>query len=359
MRWCNLVLVAIAACGQPGSSEHADAAKGGDGRHQDGLVKDYDGGIDPSSNVSIIVEPNGNHASELINAINAAQTSVYITMYQIDNTSIVNALVGRKNAGLDVQAIFDGSTTCKSWNTPAYNTLHNAGVAVVWSNPSFTYTHEKTVIIDGKVAWIMTMNANSSPPSSNREYLAIDSDPGDVAEATAVFQADHAMQSISPTGNLVVANANARQKLVELIDSATTNLDVEVEELSDLNLYGVVNAIAQTAQRGVTVRVVLANGTPTSNQTQAISQIKQRGAHVVVTGPTSSSGSSSNPYIHAKAAVVDCVSGTCARGFVGSENFSGGSLGYNRELGVIFSAPAELAKVESAIATDFGRGTPQ
>ena len=57
--------------------------------------------------------------------------------------------------------------------------------------------------------------------------------------------------------------------------------------------------------------------------------------------------------------MVDCVSGTCAQGFVGSENFSGGSLGYNRELGVIFDVPAELSKVETAIATDFAHGTAQ
>lgn len=315
--------------------------------------------IGATSHVSIIVEPNGNHASELVNAITGAHTSVYMTMYQIDNSSIINALVARKQAGLDVQVILDGSTTCKSWNTPAYNTFQSAGIAVVWSNPTFTFTHEKTVIVDGTTAWIMTMNANVSSTTSNREYLAIDTDPADVAEATAVFHADHSMSAVTPSGELVVANNNARPKLVALIDSAQHTLDVEVEELSDLNLYGVVNAIAQTAARGVAVRVVLAAGTPTSSQTQAIAEIKQRGGKIVVTGPTSSSGTSSNPYIHAKAVVVDCVNGTCANGFVGSENFSGGSLGYNRELGVIFDNAAELAKVEQAIATDFAHGTAQ
>jgi phosphatidylserine/phosphatidylglycerophosphate/cardiolipin synthase-like enzyme len=362
MRTWSLLLV-LGACAQPASNTVTDAkGSGGDGGH---TFKDAPGtGTDGSvvmgtSDVSIIVEPNGNHASELISAINAAHSSVYMTMYQIDNTSIVDALVSRKQAGLDVQAILDSSTTCKSWNTSAYNTLKSAGVAVVWSNPAFTYTHEKTVIIDGATAWIMTMNANSSPPSSNREYLAIDTDPTDVAEATAVFQADHAMMTPATNGNLVVANVNARPKLVALIDSAQHTLDIEVEELSDMNLYGVANAIAQTADRGVTVRVVLAAGTPSSSQQQAIAEIKQRGGKVVVTGPTSGGGSSSNPYIHAKAIVVDCVGGTCARGFVGSENLSGGSLGYNRELGVIFTSSTELEKVESAISTDFSRGTPQ
>jgi phosphatidylserine/phosphatidylglycerophosphate/cardiolipin synthase-like enzyme len=314
--------------------------------------------VTSSQNVSIIVEPNSNHASELVTAISGAQHSVYMTMYQIDQTQILNALVARKQAGVDVQVILDGSTTCKSWNMPAYTQLLNAGVGVVWSNPTFNYTHEKTVIIDGTTAWIMTMNANTSPPSSNREYLAIDTDAGDVAEATAVFHADHSMTSISPTGNLVVANTNARPMLVALIASATKTLDVEVEELSDLDLHGVVNAISAAAARGVTVHVVVANDpAPPSTQTMAIANIKRAGGSVVSTGPTSANGTSSNPYIHAKAVVVDCVSGTCAKAFVGSENFSGGSLGYNRELGVIFDDATQVGKVESAIATDYAHGT--
>jgi phosphatidylserine/phosphatidylglycerophosphate/cardiolipin synthase-like enzyme len=73
-----------------------------------------------------------------------------------------------------------------------------------------------------------------------------------------------------------------------------------------------------------------------------------------MTGPTSGNGTSTNPYIHAKAIVVDN-----AKAFIGSENFSAGSLAYNRELGVIFDNASEVAKVETAIATDYSKGTPQ
>ncbi len=306
--------------------------------------------------MQIIVEPNGKHASELVTAIGAAKQSVYMTMYQIDSTAVIDAIVARKQAGLDVQVILDGSSQCKSFNTTAYNDFHAASIPVVWSSSSFTYTHEKTVIIDGKTAWIMTMNANTSSPSSNREYLAIDTDAGDVAEATAVFQADHAMQAVTPTGNLVVAPSNARTKLVELIDGATKTVDVEGEEFSDTSTTGVVNAVVNAARRGVTVHVVIGNSSPNAT---AITLVKTAGGHVVVTGPTSGNGTSSNPYIHAKAVVVDCSGTSCARGYVGSENFSGGSLGYNRELGVVFDTTSELAKVKAAIDTDFAAGVPQ
>jgi phosphatidylserine/phosphatidylglycerophosphate/cardiolipin synthase-like enzyme len=305
--------------------------------------------------VSIIVEPNGNHANELASAISSAHSAVYMTMYELDASNIITALVGRKQAGLDVQVILDGSTTNKSFNMPAYDQLSSAGISVVWSDPTFTYTHEKCVMIDGTAAWIMTMNANTSSPT-NREFLAIDTDPDDVAEAVAVFAADHAKQAITPSGGLVVANENARTKLVALIDSATTTLDIEGEEFSDTYSTGIVRAVVRAAQRGVSVHVIIGNSTPDAT---AIMLAKNGGANVVVTGPTSGNSTPTNPYIHAKAILVDCANGTCASGFVGSENFSAGSLGYNREVGVIFDVAAELAKIKTAIDIDYSKGIPQ
>jgi cardiolipin synthase len=351
-----LITCLVMGCAQPGAGTDPDAGGGGGGGGGPHDAPAGDGRPAGSTNVTIIVEPNGNHASEISSAITAAHTSVYMAMYELNNSSVLSALVARKQAGLDVQVILDGSTQTKSFNQAAYDQLHAAGVAVVWANPAFTYTHEKCVMIDGAQAWIMTMNLNTSPPSSNREYLALDTDPADVAEAIAVFKADHAMQPVTPSGNLVIANANARTRLVGLIDSATTTLDVEGEEFSDTYSTGIVNAVARAATRGVKVRVVVANSTLVAS---AITIVKNAGAKVVMTGPTSNSGTMSNPYIHAKAMVVDCVAGTCARGFVGSENFSGGSLGYNREVGVIFETPVEVAKVEAAISTDFSHGVAQ
>lgn len=289
--------------------------------------------------LTIIVEPNGNHAQEVVADIAAAQTSIYMTMYELDNTAIVDALVAKAKAGLDVQAVLDAQN--QSFNQSAKAKLVAAGANVVWSSSAFTYTHEKCVIIDGAIAWIMTMNATQSAPTANREYLARDTDPADVAEATAIFVADHALHAISPTGALVVANTNARADLVQLIGTATTSLDVEGEEFSDTT--GVVAAVVQAAQRGVAVRVIVATG---NVDAPSVKSVKTAGGKVVVTA---------QPYIHAKAIVVDGG----ARAFVGSENFSAGSLSNNRELGVIFDDPAETAKVAAAIATDFAAGVAQ
>jgi phosphatidylserine/phosphatidylglycerophosphate/cardiolipin synthase-like enzyme len=333
---------ALAACSAgPSTSAVTDAADSDGGTTSDGPTTDAaplpDGGVVPSTGVTIIVEPNGNGGSELRTAISAATKSVYMTMYQLDDAKVIAALVARKAAGKDVQVILDGSSTNRTWNQPAYDQLHTAGVGVVWSNPAFTYTHEKAVIIDAAEAWIMTMNCNTSSPKYNREFLARDTDAADVAEATAIFKADHALQSIAPTGSLVVA--------------------LEDETFSDTHTNGIVDAVVRAAKRGVQVRIVISNQTLVAAETSANTAVKQAGGHIVMTGPTSGNGTQADPYIHAKAILIDCAGTTCARGFVGSENMTANSLGYNRELGVVLVDPTELAKVAAAIATDYARGT--
>jgi len=62
-------------------------------------------------------------------------------------------------------------------------------------------------------------------------------------------------------------------------------------------------------------------------------------------------------YIHAKMIVAD--GGTAgARAFVGSENFSAGSLDYNRELGIMVSDPAIINSLIKTFAADWQGATP-
>ncbi len=81
--------------------------------------------------------------------------------------------------------------------------------------------------------------------------------------------------------------------------------------------------------------------------------MKSAGGTVYVSDVVSGSGSATDPYIHAKTILVDCATGTCAKGFVGSENMTTGSLEYNRELGVIITDPTQLGIVYTAMSTDF------
>jgi phosphatidylserine/phosphatidylglycerophosphate/cardiolipin synthase-like enzyme len=344
--------------GQSGEDGAADPSAGdaGNGNTVSGTDAGTSGGITGSTNVSIIVYPNGNKAAELIAAIGNAKTSVYMTMYEIDDPGVISAITAAKGRGLDVKVVLDGSSTTRSNNQGAYASFSGY---VKWSSNAFTYTHEKCVMIDHKQAWIMTANAEKSVPQYNREYLAIDNDAADVTEAEAIFDADYAQQSITPTGALVVANTNASTDLVALINSAQKSVDIEDEEFSDNSVNGITDAVVAAAKRGVAVKVVVAGGGATPAQTTALGSVKSAGGSVYVSSVSSSGGTASNPYIHAKAILVDCASGTCTRGFVGSENMTAGSLHYNRELGVILTDGNQLKTIFTAMSTDFGNATKQ
>jgi cardiolipin synthase A/B len=322
----------------------AESVVGRDASATDGGGGPADGASGYTTQVSILVGP-GDAGEGLLGAIQSAKTSVHMTMYLLTNDSVIEALIAQKEQRHEVKVLLNQNfPQGDNGNAPAYNRLTSAGVNVVWASDTYTFTHEKCVILDGATAWIMTMNATKTSPTNNREFLAVDTDPADVAVAEQIFQGDFAHAPVSATGKLVVAPLNAKARLLALLASARASIDLEGEELSDTD---VVSSLTERASAGVNVRVVVSNESPTPAQAAAIQALKDASVPIVKV---------STPYIHAKAIVVD---GTYA--YVGSVNFTRGSMQNNRELGVLIdgtagSVKAEVSKVSTAIEADFARG---
>jgi phosphatidylserine/phosphatidylglycerophosphate/cardiolipin synthase-like enzyme len=314
----------------------ADGKQSGDSKGDE-----PDGGSAETSgpdHIEVVIEPSDN-GSALLDAIRNATTSVHVTMYLLGDPRFVDALIERHQAGVDVKVVLNHMFVNNAGtNSAAYNQLKSAGVSVTWAPTSFTLTHEKCVIIDGQVAWIMTMNLEKSSPT-NREFLAVDSEPGDVQEAEAVFAADFSNRPYSPQGNALVAPVNARARIIELIQSATKTVTLEGEELSD---YQVVDALAASKNAGVDVRVVLADTSPSASQASAEAELQAAKVQLVKVHA---------PYIHAKALVADGL-----RAYIGSANFTTASLQHNRELGVITTYAVTVDAVAHTLADDFAIG---
>jgi phosphatidylserine/phosphatidylglycerophosphate/cardiolipin synthase-like enzyme len=290
-----------------------------------------------TSNAHVIVEP-GDNGNAIVDAIAKAKTSVHMTMYLLSNNAIMNALIARKKAGVEVKVVLNKTFPDPGFdNTPEFDQLAQAGVAVTWAPAAFTYTHAKCVVIDGTVVWIMTMNLTFSSPTSNREYLVVDEDPSDVAEAEAIFQADFA-GSAATASRLLVAPINARARLLALIGFAKQTLDVEAESMSDA---GIVSALVAAKNAGVAVRVVFSDQNPSQAMQQSIGFLKGAGIPVVKL---------STPYQHAKVIVADGIAA-----YVGSENFTQNSLDSNREIGLVLTT--DVALITSTIDADFKAGT--
>ncbi len=308
---------------------------------------ELDGGTLPlSTNVTIQVLPSDAGAA-ILAAIRAAKTSVHMTMYLLSNNQIIDALGDLHDAGKDVKVILNKTFPPNGGNnTSAFNSLTSRGVPVVYAPAAYQFTHAKTVIIDNKSILIMTMNLTFSSPTDNREYIATDSDPTDVADAEKLFAADFDNKAVSVNGKLVVSPQTAtpvdpRKRLKALIDSAKTSLDVEVQALSDDALT---DAIILAHKDKVAVRVVLSGGNDdTPAEAESIAKLKAAGVPLKLV---------TTPYIHAKTIVVD---GT--KVFVGSQNFTPTALFYNREIGVVTDSATEAKKITDTIAKDFAAGT--
>lgn len=136
---------------------------------------------------------------------------------------------------------------------------------------------------------------------------------------------------------------NARREILALIGKARKTLDVYNEEMADEE---VVTALADRAEKGVRVRVVMTEGNPHTYWSEALhrevdgfEQLARASAQIRLF-PDSPSAL----YIHAKVILADVRVGNDwpvpdrAAAYLGSENISTASLDQNRELGVILEA---------------------
>jgi hypothetical protein len=292
-----------------------------------------------ASSLSLVILPDqGENA--IYNFVNSATSSVNVTIYELKDTTLENDLVAKEKAGVTVRVILDQAQ--KSYDQAAYNTLTAGGVGVVWSSTAFTYTHQKTISVNNDESYISTGNFDTTYYATSRDYGVLDTNAADVSAITAVFNADYAHTSITPSDgtDLVWSPTDSQTKLAALINGATKSLDVEQEEFSDTTL---VNDLVSAARRGVAVRVVLE--TPSSYSSE-VSEVENAGGQV--TGYTSSTGF----YIHAKTIIADYGTSS-AKAFMGSENFSDNSLNDNRELGLITTDSGVVTGLESTFNGDF------
>ena len=301
----------------------------------------------PGASIYTLVTEPDQGLTPIYNLIASAKKSIDMTMYELTDITVTDALAKAAAAGIAVRVILDQNDE-KTSNTPAYNYLSENKVGVHWANPTYFVTHQKTITIDAATSAIMTLNLTPTDYATTRDFAVITTDAVDVAAIETTFNADYTNASITPpTGdNLVWSPTNSLSSLEALINGASKSLLISQEEFDESSLA---SALEAALKRGVSVTLVQEN--LESKYTATLNTLKSAGAKIAVY--TSSTGY----YIHAKTVLADYNTAQ-AKLFVGSENFSTDSLTKNRELGLVFSDPACMTGVYTAITKDFSGGTP-
>lgn len=284
------------------------------------------------STVSVFVEPQA-HTAPVLRLIRSARKSIRLEVYLLTNRTIVGALAKARAQGIDVRVLLEQHPYgAARYAQLGYNALRAAGVPVRWANEAaFTYTHEKAMVVDGRVAGIFTFNLTSSGLLANREFGVIDTSSRDAATIAGVFDADWSRRSYHPNDpDLVISPVTSRSAIDGLIDGSRHTLDLYEEEIDDL---GVEARLEAAARRHVRVRLITSAGSP------GVDAVRGAGVAVQIIA---------HPYIHAKAIVADT-----SRVFLGSENISRTSLDHNREMGIIIRDAAAIGTVESTFSSDW------
>jgi phosphatidylserine/phosphatidylglycerophosphate/cardiolipin synthase-like enzyme len=289
----------------------------------------------------LFVEPDDGRGP-ILEELKDARESVTLQIYLLTDPEIIQALKDADARGVDVRVLLEENPFGGAGGQPeTFRDLENAGIEIRWSNPTFTFSHIKTFVVDNSVAIIMNMNLTRSAFRSNREFGVVTTDQSAVRTAAEIFESDWSRSEEPEPGPLVVSPSNSREQLLGLIDGSQESLDIYAEVMRDRD---VVSSILDARQRGVEVRLVMSDDADDNGDDER-AELAVAGVQVRI---------ENSPYIHAKIVLADRQ-----RAFVGSENFTATSLDQNRELGIIVTEPTAIARIQAVFDEDFNNGAEE
>ncbi len=320
------------------------------------LNGDVHRGLLPPEKVKVHQMP-GATSAPILNAINSATKTIDLEIYQVGDRGVIDALKDAAKRGVKVRVMLEPKTV-GSANYPAVQKeLFAAGIDVQPTPPQFdthhNVDHAKFMLIDSKELMIGSGNmvryglgGNEATEVNTRDFWIEDTRAVSLKEAGGLFNADWARMPTKPADfkNLVVTPDNAVSSVLKVIDAAKKTLYVENQSLSDPDT--IAHLIA-AKQRGVDVKVLLGVQPIPHMPPKNEATIKQLRAAGIDAGYLTQS------YLHAKTVITE------TQVFIGSQNFTGGGLGANREVGEVLGDPSLVKDAQDQFKADFANPGPK
>ncbi|MEO8711598.1 MAG: phospholipase D-like domain-containing protein [Parafilimonas sp.] len=205
---------------------------------------------------SVIVFPDDT-SKLIIDAILEAKKSLRIKMFLFSDPDLINAVIDAHNRGLDVKVMLNPARrNGDEENENTRKLLEQAGINVKDTNPSFVLTHEKSMVVDDRLAFIKSLNWETKNLTETRDYAIVTSHPHEVEEIILCFEADWSRKDFNPgqDARLIWCSLNGRTRIAKFIDEAKHTLFIQNERYQDLVI---IERIIRAASRGVKVHVMV------------------------------------------------------------------------------------------------------
>jgi cardiolipin synthase A/B len=295
------------------------------------------------SHVGVMVQPDDG-VEPVLALLRAAQSSVLVKQFTLAHPAIVAALIDARRLGRAVRVMLNPHRSSGDRaNDETFERLQKEGVEVAWSNPKFAVTHEKSLVVDDRVAVIATFNMMEKYFTVTRDYGLVITDPHEVAQIRAGFDADWDRADFhpDPASALLWSNWNSRIVMSHFIDTAEERIDIQHPKFVDATIL---ERIVKARARGVEVRVLCGgkHGISTWDMLDTFSSlhVMQRfGVRV---------HKQRHLRLHAKLILVDR-----AHALVGSMNIDRSAFDLRRELGIAISDPDAVDRLRRVFHEDW------
>ncbi len=293
--------------------------------------------------IRLLVQPDDSVAP-LLELIASAQQSILVKQFTFTHQALLQAILEAHRAGRDVRVMLNPHRSSGDRaNDAAFTELEQAGIKVQWSNPSFAVTHEKSMVIDERLAVVATFNFSEKYFTQTRDYGLVFEQPLEVAQVRDCFLADWERQEFHPAPDsaLLWSNRNSRRIMSEFIDSARHTLDIQHPKFVDATIL---DRIVQARRRDVHIRLLCGgkHGISDWDVLDTFASLRVM-SHFDVRVKKQK-----NLRLHAKLLIVD---GKTA--LVGSMNIDRSAFDLRRELGAMVRDPAALHRLKEVFEADW------
>ncbi|MGH9840815.1 MAG: phospholipase D-like domain-containing protein [Blastocatellia bacterium] len=192
----------------------------------------------------------------VVNAVEGAQSSLDIKMFLFSESRLINAVIAAHRRGVKTRVMLNPARRSgQSENAETHRSLAAAGVEVKDTHPSYQVTHEKSLVVDRRLALIQSLNWVAKNFTETRDYAVLTTDPQEVSEVSDCFNADWDRADFDGGMNarLIWCPGNGRAKIAHFIDEARHSLFLQNERYQDLTI---IEHLVRARRRGVHIHLL-------------------------------------------------------------------------------------------------------
>jgi cardiolipin synthase len=201
---------------------------------------------------SLIVLPDDS-VQPILDAIDGATKSLRIKMFIFTDPTLMDAVIAAHRRGVNVRVMLNPKRRSGvSENDESRSKLEAAGIEVRDSNPAFDLTHEKSMVVDDKTAFVKSLNWQTKNLTGTRDYAIITKHAHEVEEIINGFEADWSRQDFA-SQHLIWCRGNGRERITQFINQAKHSLWLQNERYQDQMM---IECVVRAKERGVKVHVM-------------------------------------------------------------------------------------------------------